>query len=187
VISQLSHRSESFGSVLLFRDISNHINSLKKLNQAREIAEKANLAKSEFLSNMSHELRTPLNAIIGFGQLLEYDTTLNQEYQDYVSHILTAGNHLLDLINDVLDLARIEAGRISLSPEEVKIEPLLDECISLVNPLVEANDIQINLQAEKGIVMSVDRTRLKQVLLNLLSNAIKYNFEGGQCYPGHCH
>jgi PAS domain S-box-containing protein len=156
------------------------------LMAAKVEAERANKAKSEFLSRMSHELRTPLNAILGFGQLLNMDIR-ERESADNVREILHAGRHLLDLINEVLDLARIEADRLTISPEPVNLAAIIQECQSLVQPLAEARGIRI-LPAYSchGCVLA-DRTRLKQVLLNLLSNAIKYNREHGKvdidCVP----
>jgi signal transduction histidine kinase/CheY-like chemotaxis protein len=146
---------------------------------ARDDAQRANLAKSEFLSRMSHELRTPLNAILGFGQLLELEIR-DKEQADSVQEILRAGHHLLDLINEVLDLARIEAGKLSVSMEPVPLAPLLQECLTLIQPMAEQRGIRvIALNARCSGHVRADRTRLKQVLLNLLSNAVKYNREGG--------
>ena len=153
-----------------------------QLVAAKEEAERSNLAKSEFLSRMSHELRTPLNAILGFGQVLEHDPQypLAAEQRDNVHEILHAGNHLLELINEILDLARIESGRLTISQEPVPLVPMIEECLTLIRPLAEAKSIRI---VEGGRDcrqhVSADRVRLKQVLLNLLSNAVKYNREQG--------
>ncbi len=156
------------------------IYDVTQLVKARKEAERANHAKSEFLSSMSHELRTPMNAVLGFGQLLEYDDTLNAEQQESVQHILKGGRHLLELINQVLDLARVEAGHLTLSLEPVEINSVVQECRSLANTLAEKRNIVISHGELTGMVVRADRTRLKQVLFNLLSNAIKYNREGGQ-------
>ncbi|MHB1428014.1 MAG: ATP-binding protein [Rhodocyclaceae bacterium] len=146
-----------------------------ELVAAKNEAERANVAKSEFLSRMSHELRTPLNAILGFGQLMEQEP-LDADQADNVKEILHAGQHLLELINEVLDLARIESGKFTVSKEPVPLMPLIAECLTLIGPQAEARGIRI-IDAGCGCDQHVhaDRTRLKQVLLNLLSNAVKYN------------
>jgi hypothetical protein len=150
-----------------------------ELVAARDVAERASQAKSEFLSRMSHELRTPLNAILGFGQLLELETR-DPEQADNVQEILHAGRHLLELINEVLDLARIEAGRLTVSREPVPLMPLVEDCLTLIRPLAEARRIRVTEAGRDcGEHVLADRVRLKQVLLNLLSNAVKYNREGG--------
>ena len=150
-----------------------------ELSRALAEAERANSAKSDFLSRMSHELRTPLNAIIGFGQLLEQDLG-DEEQVDSVREILHGGRHLLELINEVLDLSRIEAGKMTLSLEPVQLGPLLAECLVLIRPLAQAQSITVMAQeVECAVQLRADRVRLKQVLLNLLSNAVKYNREGG--------
>ncbi|HRQ47209.1 MAG TPA: PAS domain S-box protein [Rhodocyclaceae bacterium] len=175
------------GSVGIWTDISelkNAQQNLARLNEtlvaAREGADRANQAKSEFLARMSHELRTPMNAIIGFGQILEHDDTLGAEQRDSVHEIIKAGRHLLTLINEVLDLAKVESGRIELSLEPIEVGPLIEECLSLMRPLAMARCIELRRACEPGIAVRADATRLKQVLLNLLSNAIKYNAEGGE-------
>jgi PAS domain S-box-containing protein len=156
------------------------IYDVTQLVHARQDAERANQAKSEFLSSMSHELRTPMNAVLGFGQLLEFDDNLDAEQQESVQHILKGGRHLLELINQVLDLARIEAGHMTLSPEPVEVYSVVEECHSLANTLAQKRNITISHSGLTGLVVRADRTRLKQVLFNLLSNAIKYNREGGK-------
>ncbi len=155
------------------------IYDVSQLVRARQDAERANRAKSEFLSNMSHELRTPMNAVLGFSQLLECDNTLNAEQLEGVQHILKGGRHLLELINQILDLARVEAGHMSLLLEPVELHSVVEECRSLANTLAQKRNIVISHTGLQGAVVRADRTRLKQVLLNLLSNAIKYNREGG--------
>ena len=151
---------------------------------AKDEAERANRAKSEFLSRMSHELRTPLNAVLGFGQLLEYDAAdpLSAAQRARVQELLRGGRHLLSLINDVLDLARIEAGTLQLDLQPVDVAEVVGDCLRLVQPMADARGIEIVVQAGgdgAGLVLA-DPTRLKQVLLNLLSNAIKYNHHRGR-------
>ena len=173
---------ELLHSFNMFVDYSEEIARQEALEQAVAQANAANQAKSTFLSSMSHELRTPMNAIIGFAQMLEYDSELNADQQDNVYEILKAGHHLLALINEVLDLAKIESGRINLSLESVELLALADECCQLIQPLATPRGIQIQLEIPADIQMRADRVRLKQVLLNLLSNAIKYNRENGQIH-----
>lgn len=149
---------------------------------AQEIAESANKAKSEFLSSMSHELRTPLNAILGFGQLLRNDgkNPLSEPQQRAVKHILNSGGHLLTLIDDVLDLAKIEAGQERLSIEHTEIGDVIESCLSLVQATADKAGITITKTIDpKHSTVMADYTRLKQVIVNLLTNAIKYNSENG--------
>ncbi|SEQ40406.1 PAS domain S-box-containing protein [Ectothiorhodospira magna] len=149
------------------------------LRDAKEEAERASQAKSEFLSSMSHELRTPMNAVLGFAQLLEIDPALTQEQQEQVQEILRGGRHLLGLINQVLDLAAVESGRIELSLENVPLEAIMDECITLVRPLARERQIQIQQDCPPDCVALADPLRLKQIVINLLSNGIKYNRSQG--------
>jgi len=151
------------------------------LARARDDAERANRAKSEFLSRMSHELRTPLNAILGFGQLLALENHGGEATAAKVRQILAAGQHLLTLINDVLDLARIEAGHLAVSNETVALQPLLADCMTMLRTQAQARGIALSAPATGDAhKVRADRTRLKQVLLNLLGNAVKYNREGGR-------
>jgi phosphoglycerate-specific signal transduction histidine kinase len=148
--------------------------------QSREIAERANRAKSEFLSRMSHELRTPMNSILGFAQVLARKE-LPQDQRKAVDHILRAGRHLLNLINEVLDISRIEANRQTLSLEPVRVDEVVQETLSLIRPLAAQRGCSIEEPAAVDAAWHVhaDRQRLAQVLLNLLSNAAKYNRPGG--------
>ena len=152
-----------------------------ELERAKIVAEQANLAKSEFLSSMSHELRTPLGAILGFAQLLESGTPLPTPSQNKsIAQILKAGWYLLELINEILDLAQIESGNLSLSMEAVGLTEVMSECEAMFEPQAKKRGIRLIFEPfEMPCYVQVDRTRVKQVLINLLSNAIKYNREDG--------
>ncbi|MTW11789.1 response regulator [Pseudoduganella eburnea] len=152
-----------------------------ELAGAMEEAKSANQAKSAFLSSMSHELRTPLNAILGFAQILTSEklpSTLVQK-REFANHILKSGRHLLTLINEILDLAKIESGAVALSLEPVALNEILKECESMVAPLASGRGIRLLFPDGCMANVTADRTRLKQIVLNLLSNAIKYNRDGG--------
>ncbi len=148
-----------------------------ELERARAAAEKANLAKSDFLSSMSHELRSPLNAILGFAELINSDSPPPTPLQiTYVDQILRAGWYLLDLINEILDLAQIESGKMALSSEPTSLSEVLLECQAMIEPQAQKRGIRMVFPAApNSCFVNADRTRLKQVLVNLLSNAIKYN------------
>lgn len=171
------------GEVTHFLGISNDVTERKlaelEILRSREEALQATKVKSEFLSSMSHELRTPMNAILGFGQLLERDPALGEAQLDFIREIMRAGHHLLDLINEVLDLSKIESGRIELSLETVSCPALVDEAMSLIAPLADKRGIRMKKELAGSPSAIADPMRLKQVLVNLLSNAVKYNRDGG--------
>jgi signal transduction histidine kinase/ActR/RegA family two-component response regulator len=166
-------------AVGILLDVTERRTAEDQARLAMMAADRANQAKSEFLSRMSHELRTPLNAVLGFAQLLEIDA-LTPDQKESVGHILRGGRYLLDLINEVLDLARIEAGRLGLSLEPVLVRDVIDAVVTLVGP--QAADFGVRLQVPAHVTsefVHADRQRLQQVLLNLVSNAIKYNRQSG--------
>ncbi|WP_367121186.1 sensor histidine kinase [Methanomethylovorans sp. PtaU1.Bin093] len=149
--------------------------------QAKVVAETASRTKNEFLANMSHELRTPLNSIIGFSDaMLEgYSGELSPKQDHYLQHISNSGNQLLNLINGILDIAKIEAGKMELSLGTIYIEPLLTEILSALKPLSSKKKIKISIQREKDTnAVVADEAKLKQIIYNLLGNAIKFTPEG---------
>ena len=167
--------------LIMVEDITERKLVEEALREAKKEADRANHAKSEFLSRMSHELRTPLNAILGFGQLLERQNPTKPQ-RARVEHIMSAGRHLLKLINEVLDLSRIEAGHLQLSVEPVAVAEVLEEALDLMRPLAAQRTMQLSVDAllNKDLHVLADHQRLKQVLLNLLTNAVKYTAVGGQ-------
>ena len=178
-ISPIRAADGSYATVCM---LSRNITELKQaeaaLRHAKEEAETANRAKSEFLSRMSHELRTPLNAILGFGQLLEMDD-LEPRQSENLEHILKAGQHLLSLVNEVLDISRMETGRLTLEPEPVEVRAVLREALDEVRPLAMRYSVRLEPAPQCDGSILVDRHRLRQVLGHLLSNAVKFNREGG--------
>lgn len=152
-----------------------------ELLYARVEAEEANKSKSEFLSRMSHELRTPMNSILGFAQLLELGELTEAQLKS-VRHILRSGKHLLDLINEVLDIARIEAGKVSISVEAVSAKEIINDCMDTIQPLAESKNIQVHADIADHVFIKADKQRLKQVLINILNNAIKYNRDSGEVW-----
>ncbi|MFN0185255.1 MAG: PAS domain-containing protein [Aquabacterium sp.] len=179
--SEATPQREDDGSTLwhgYMHDITEE-RELERVRRDKLQAEASSRAKSDFLSRVSHELRTPLNAILGFAQLLQLGGTLGDQALRQVGLIREAGDHLLAMIGDLLDLTAIESGRLPLALEPVPLAPLADECLALVQQQGAALGLTMELDADPAAVVRADRRRLKQVLLNLLSNAIKYNRHGG--------
>src|SRR5712671_6096046 len=169
------------GFAKLTRDLTERRQVEEALTRAKGAAEKANLAKSNFLSSMSHELRSPLNAILGFAQLMESDPTpVTPSQKGSIAEILRAGWYLLELINEILDLAQIESGKLSLSQEPTSLAEVILECQAMIEPQAQKAGVRMTFpQFDVPSFVLADRTRLKQVLINLLSNAVKYNQSGG--------
>jgi two-component system cell cycle sensor histidine kinase PleC len=154
----------------------------EKYAEEKNRAEEANAAKSKFLANMSHELRTPLNAIIGFSEIMEsemFGPLGAEKYIEYSRDIRESGQYLLDVINDILDMSKIEAGGIRLSPETVELDSLIADCIRVVSTRASEKRLIIKAEVEPGIRLNADRRALKQIALNLLSNAVKFTPDGG--------
>jgi PAS domain S-box-containing protein len=165
-------------AVLVSRDVTENVAAEAALNEAKEVAERANAAKSEFMSRMSHELRTPLNSVLGFAQILEMELT-SPDAIEMVGFIHKSGKYLLELINEVLDISRIESGHISVLIEPIVLKDLEKECVELVTPRAKELGITITSRASGDFHVLGDQQRLKQVFLNLLTNAIKYNRTNG--------
>lgn len=155
------------------------VRSTREVEEARREAERANQYKTLFLSQISHELRTPLNSILGFAQILKSDAVTPDQIEG-ADIILTVGRHLLELINELLDIGRIEANQLTLSMEVIEVAVLLEECLTIIGPQAIARHIEVSNECETETYAHADRQRLRQVMLNLLSNAIKYNIEDGK-------
>src|SRR5712691_7108388 len=155
----------------------------EKYAEEKTRAEEANQAKSKFLANMSHELRTPLNAIIGFSEIMEsgmFGPLGTDKYREYCTDIHQSGQYLLEVINDILDMSKIEAGRIRIDPEEIELEPFLNDAMRVVSGRADDKQLTLTARIGKGIRLTADHRLLKQIVLNLLSNAVKFTPEGGR-------
>jgi PAS domain S-box-containing protein len=166
------------GAVIISRDVSESVEAERALQLAKDEAEQANVAKSEFMSRMSHELRTPLNSVLGFAQILQMELEAPEELE-MIGYIVRSGGYLLELINEVLDISRVESGSIAVSLELVPVMVLVGECIEMVAGEAAAAGVEITDECEGAALVRADPQHLKQVLLNLLTNAIKYNRDGG--------
>jgi PAS domain S-box-containing protein len=166
------------GAVMISRDVTESVEAAAALEVAKEEAERANLAKSEFMSRMSHELRTPLNSVLGFAQILQMEMTSAEELE-LIGYIVKSGGYLLELINEVLDISRVESGSIAVELEVVSSMELIRQCVEMVNAQALEFGVAIIDNCDGDFYVRADFQRLKQVLVNLLSNAIKYNFAGG--------
>jgi signal transduction histidine kinase/DNA-binding response OmpR family regulator len=170
------------GGVVVLHDVTLQKRAQEALLRAKEEAERTSQFKDQFLSTMSHELRTPLNAVLGFSDLLadERYGPLNEKQRRYIDHIHTGGKHLLTLISDILDLSKIEAGRMELALESLTVEGAFAEVLGVMQPLADKKSHVLSANAERGLALRADSTRFKQVLMNLLGNAVKFTPNGGR-------
>lgn len=170
------------GYAKLARDMTQNKLAQEAMSQAKEAAEQSNKFKDQFLSTMSHELRTPLNAVLGFSDLLNEESygSLNERQRRYVNHISTGGKHLLRLINDILDLSKIEAGRLQLAIENVQVNSCMSEAVDCLRPLSDKKSQTVVVKPSVKLSVRADVTRLKQILMNLLGNAVKFTPAGGK-------
>ena len=166
------------GAVVISRDVTESVEAERALQQAKDEADRANVAKSEFMSRMSHELRTPLNSVLGFAQILQMELQSPSELE-MISYIVKSGGYLLELINEVLDISRVETGSIAVSLELVSVDALVLACLREVSSEAAASGVEIFNDCETNRLVRADPQHLKQVLVNLLSNAVKYNHAGG--------
>jgi PAS domain S-box-containing protein len=177
--TNMSHLPEIGGVLISLKNVETRKHAEHMLRSAKEAAEKANEAKSEFVSRMSHELRTPLNAILGFGQLLEMSPETVED-QESVAQILKAGRHLLNLVNDILDISKIENGTLAMSVEPVNCLEVIQTVVHFLAPQAKQGEISLQIECAEDIKVEGDRQRMIQILINLMSNAIKYNSPGGK-------
>ena len=184
VIEQRRVRMPDGGILVTYTDITERERVEADLRRAKDEAELASRSKTEFLANMSHELRTPLNAIIGFSDVLAgqiFGALGDQRYQDYARDIRDSGFHLLNLINDVLDVSKIEFGKVELAEEEIEISPVVDSCVRLMRERAHVAEVRLETDLATDLpAVRADRRRLKQILINLLSNAVKFTPAGGR-------
>jgi signal transduction histidine kinase len=182
MITPVQRRASDLSAVVVFHDISAQIHTQRQLLAARDEAEMASRSKSSFLAHMSHELRTPLNAIIGFSEVIAREVmgpVSNAYYRDYADDIHASGQHLLALINDLLDLSKIEAGKLELFEETVDLPALVNRCAVFVSEAARAKELELHLEIAPDLTaVFCDERKLKQVLLNLLSNAVKFTAMG---------
>ena len=184
---QIRRRAMPNGAVIsIYSDVTEIKASERRLIEAHSQAETANRAKGDFLANMSHELRTPLNAIIGFSEVISnqlFGPIVNEKYLEYIRDIHTSSLHLLSIINDILDMSKIEAGKVELAKEVVQIQNIISEVMRMVHERARTRDIELTAELpDEDVEIWADERSMKQIFLNLLSNAIKFSNEGGRIY-----